>query len=179
MRYYNGRMVIEFYDKLDKEKYINNIRQLLEKCDKEFVPPLSVRQSTTQTSLKDLNTNSNSIEDYLKNIKDQDIIVALDNDIVVGFMTYKKNYTCEHISTNYSINIYITTILVDPEFRKRGITKEFYRLLLDRYGDRYIFTRTWSTNIPHINLLTSLNFYEHCVLENDRGHNIDTIYFCR
>ena len=169
-------MYIDFYEKLNKNQEVE-IKKLLEKCDNEFVPPLSSRKSTTQENLIDL--NNGGIDDYLEAIKNQNFILAIHQGVIVGFMSFKKNYTCEHISNSYSINIYITTIIVDPEFRKRGISRSLYHYVLDRYKDRYIFTRTWSTNYSHISLLESLKFENYCTLLNDRGNNIHTLYFCK
>jgi ribosomal protein S18 acetylase RimI-like enzyme len=52
-------------------------------------------------------------------------------------------------------------------------------LFNEKYADRNIFTRTWSTNTAHISILKKYNFREIHRIENDRGEGIDTVYFSR
>ncbi len=166
----------KFLSDISKLVYLNQIRELIELCDKEFVPPLSSRSSTTQDDFSPRTDNS-GVEDYYKTVSDQSLLVALYNNEIVGFMSYRTKYTCEHIDDSFLPNIYITTIIVKPTFRRHGIARVFYEQILNKYKSYNIFTRTWSTNLHHIRLLHSFNFHEHCYLNNDRGNNIDTIYF--
>lgn len=52
-----------------------------------------------------------------------------------------------------------------------------YAALIKRFPKRYIFTRTWSTNLSHIRILLAMGFHEHCQISDDRGPNIDTNYY--
>lgn len=76
-------------------------------------------------------------------------------------------------------NVYISTLIVHPDMRRRGIANKLYARMLKKHSTRYIFTRTWSTNMGHIRILSTLKFYEHLRLEDDRGEGIDTVYFRR
>jgi len=54
-----------------------------------------------------------------------------------------------------------------------------YKILFKEYENANIFTRTWSTNIAHIKILSKFNFETLCVLKNHRGVGIDTVYFVK
>ena len=89
-------------------------------------------------------------------------------------LTYHTNNV---ITEAFLPNIYISTVITDKMFRHRGITKGLYAVLLEKYKDKNIFTRTWSTNISHTTLLQGLGFGEFKRLANDRGEGIDTVYY--
>lgn len=44
-------MKIRYYSKLNNDMIMAGLRRLLIRCDREFVPPLSARSSTTQSNL--------------------------------------------------------------------------------------------------------------------------------
>ncbi len=44
-------MKIKLFNKVTNENFKKDILELLTLCDKEFVPPLSARSSTTQSNL--------------------------------------------------------------------------------------------------------------------------------
>ena len=52
-----------------------------------------------------------------------------------------------------------------------------YASLFEEYKDVNIFTRTWSTNMAHIKILSKFDFEKMSVIENDRGEGIDKVYF--
>ena len=81
--------MLEFivYNKLTDE-YMNQVWELLKKIDKEFIPPLSTRQSTHQKELNTPNTQSEEPVEYFRQMKEQKIILALEKDKVGGFLTY-------------------------------------------------------------------------------------------
>ena len=162
--------------RLRDPKILEGIRALLEKCDGEFIPPLSSRGSTTQAQLL-TNGPNNGIGDYFAEVSKQSAIVVTENKQVIAFASFKSNYVCEHISADFSPNLYVTTILVDPEHRNRSIASQIYKALFKRFPKHYIFLRTWSTNTAHIRILLSCGFHEHCVLNNDRGEGVDTNYY--
>lgn len=95
----------------------------------------------------------------------------------MGFMSFKTNYVSNEIKADTFPNIYITTVIVDPNFRNCGITGRFYDRLQNQFAGYHLFTRTWSENIAHIRILSSHKFYEHERIPNDRGEGIDTIYY--
>ncbi len=170
-------MKIKHYSKVTNENYLNDIKNLLILCDNEFVPKLSDRISTTQTDLDVEKTEMQIPEEYFNAISSQQAILAIENHKVVGFMSFRENYVCEHISEEYSPNIYITTIIVHPQYRNKGIAGMFYSKLMKKFAHHFLFTRTWSTNDSHIRILRAIGFHEHCYLNNDRGENIDTVYY--
>ena len=75
-------------------------------------------------------------------------------------------------------NIYLSTLVLSAESRGKGITKKLYAHLFNElYPEKNIFTRTWSTNAPHIKILDYFGFDEMVRIKNDRGNGIDTVYF--
>lgn len=170
-------MKIKYFERLTNPKYLEDILNLLTICDKEFVPPLSSRNSTTQTNLNALTQESAQPTAYFEQISMQPLFAAVEGDHVVAFMSLRKNYICEEISERYLPNVYITTVIVDPQFRNRGIANDFYHKLFKKFGNCSLFTRTWSTNESHTRILKYLKFYEHARKVNDRGEHIDTVYY--
>lgn len=175
-------MKIRHYFNLKNNTKINiQILELLKKCDHEFFPPLSKRASTVQVDLK--TNQGNDINFYFNELIKQDFLIAFDDDnLVMGFMSFKTHYISKDISSEYENNIYVSTIIVDPNNRGGRITRKFYEKCKQLFPDRYIITRTWSLNVYHIAVLTSLNFREFLRLKNDRGVNeegefVDTVYY--
>ena len=170
-------MKIKYLERVTDQNQLNDLMGLLTLCDQEFIPPLSARNSTIQSNLEPGAEKSEKPVAYFENIRHQPAFLALDDGHVVGFMSLKKNYVCEEIPPSLSPNVYITTVIVHPFYRHHGITGSFYQHLFKRFGCVNLFTRTWSTNLSHIRILSSLKFYEHCRKEDDRGPDIDTVYY--
>ena len=170
-------MRIKFYRKINNQKIRQGIYDLLVACDNEFIPPLSARNSTTQTNLTDSSTSSAGITDYFNNVMRQNTLVVIEKKEVVAFMSFRENYVCENISRDNCPNVYVSTVIVHPAFRHQGIANKLYDRLLAIYPRHYIFTRTWSTNNGHTRILRAIGFSEHCYLHNDRGEGIDTVYY--
>lgn len=170
-------MVIRFIKHIRNQHILDDIMELLTLCNNEFVPPLSSRNSTTQSLLDGRETDSPVPYEYFENIRIQPAFVMLEKGKAIGFMSFKKNYVSPEIPPEMTPNVYITTVIVHPHYRNRGITNKLYCALLERYVGYHIFTRTWSTNNCHTRILLSRKFYEHCRLENDRGDGIDTVYY--
>ena len=175
---------IELWQNYDDEKIRNQLLDLLIISDKEFVPALSSRESTTQTNLlgsnEDKKDEGNSIKipySYFNNLFNQEIIIATENDKLIGFMSFKKNYVCKNIPDKFLPNVYVSTVIVNPNHRGKGITRLFYKFINKNYKDCHIFTRTWSTNVGHLKILTSLGFNQTLSIKNDRGNGIDTVYY--
>ena len=155
----------------------NAAYKLLECADAEFVPPLSSRSSSTQQALCGNAQNANGIHPYFEELKKQRFAAAFENGKLIAFVSYKENYTCVEIPQNELPNIYISTLVVSPEARGKGVTKALYSALFSEYKTANVFTRTWSTNLAHIKILQGFGFQTIKVLENHRGNGIHTIYF--
>lgn len=172
-------MRIKYYEKIVNKSKLKDILKLLILCDNEFVPPLSARDSTSQKEFGegDSDDKKDAPIKYFEGIHDQPAFLAEKDGHVIGFMSIKKDHVCEEIPKEPMQNIYITTIIVHPHHRNKGITNAFYQALLSKFKTLDIYTRTWSTNTSHIRILSSLKFYEHERKEDDRGAGIDTIYY--
>ena len=166
-------MELVTFEKLDHADYLQQIYGLLEIGDKEFIPPLSSRGSTTQQSLG--NANNTGLGDYFNEMKNQCFVLALEGDTVAGFMSYRKDYSCDHVPN--VANLYASTSVVHPDFRGQGLMKEFYTAMLENYPERPIYTRTWHENVPHLRVLEKLGFRQIALLENHRGPGVHTVYF--
>ena len=161
--------------KAEQEKYYDDILNMLILGDEEFVPPLSSRSGTSQSDLKSNKKSEGGVVAYFEELKKQRILVTTENDKLLGFVSFKENYTNDIIKD--TPNIYISTLLIKPEGRGKSLTKRMYEILFSEYKDANAFTRTWSTNYAHIKILSSFGFETIKVLKNDRGDGIDTIYF--
>ena len=170
-------MEIHILTKEEKERYDGQILRMLNAGDEEFVPPLSTRNSTTQTDFVIVQGLTRGVLNYFRGLKQQKLLAATENDQLLGFVSFRENFTNQKISK--LPNIYISTVLVSPEARGRGITGKMYETLFAEYKGVSVFTRTWSTNAAHIRILEKLQFETLCVLKNDRGQGIDTVYFQR
>ncbi len=170
-------MWIRYEKRLKQKKILDGIRSLLELCDKEFIPPLSQRESTTQRGLNGNGEPGGALDRYFSGIRFQEALIALENGKVIGFMSFRRNYVSLEIPPSFSPNLYITTVIVHPDFRRRGITNRFYHELIERFIGYHIFTRTWSTNLSHAGILSDHKFYEYCRIKNDRGPGVDTVYY--
>lgn len=156
------------------ERYHESVKNLLEKYDKAFIPALSQRNSTTQQTLvNNDNSTETSIDEYLNNLLEQSFILAIHNEELVGFMSFIEDKELPY--GTQSPSNYVSTVIVDESFRGQGLTKQFYREMM-RFK-KPITTRTWSSNHSHIAILKSLGFENVKTLLNDRGENIDTVYY--
>jgi hypothetical protein len=155
----------------DKTKiYPDFLYNLLQESDKEFVPPLSQRQTTQDTILSPMNlkTSTNSVQSYLNSLLKQNNLIAYVNSQPVGFLsyTYKDN------------KVYISTILVQKRFRKQKVATNLYAFLEQSLPKgTLIETRTWSRNTGNLHTLISRGYSPNRIISSDRGKNIDTIYF--
>ncbi|MBQ9734443.1 MAG: GNAT family N-acetyltransferase [Clostridia bacterium] len=162
---------------LQKEGYENDILALMQLCDKDFIPPLSARASTLQKDLSFSNASGNVCAYFDEMIK-QKVLVIIDDDKFLGFVSYKENYSNDVINKNTFPNIYVSTLMLAPESRGKHLTEHAYNHLFNTlYPKHNIYTRTWSTNLAHIRILSKFNFNELHRIKNDRGENIDTVYF--
>lgn len=159
---------------LTNQKRLSQVHALLVLADREFIPPLSSRGSTTQQSLQD---SHGSIDAYFEEMKKQCFVLAMDGNTLAGFMSFKKDYQCEY--TPFYPNLYASTCVVHPGYRGQGIMKAFYRAMLLGYPDRGVYTRTWIQNVSHLKVLEKLGFSEFVRLSDHRGPGIHTVYYKR
>lgn len=158
--------------------YEETIQALLTMADKEFIPPLSHRGSSTQSNLSG-GENHAGILDYYDSMKLQPVILAIEDGKCLGFMAFKENYTCDHIPQETLPNLYASTCVVDPCTRGRGLMKNFYKEMIRLWPERSVYTRTWHTNYAHLHILDTLGFRETARLKEHRGPGLDTVYYGR
>lgn len=174
-------MIIKYVDSVDDIK--EQIKKLLIKYDNEFVPPLSSRSSPRQTDgLSSYTKRLGGVLDYYKALMEQEFVVAMEGDRLVGFLSFCHGYECEY-TRGYSPSNYVSTVIVEREYRRRGIATRMYQELFYNLPQNlrlpYVTTRTWSTNYPHNRLLEKLGFEVITVLKDHRGKGIHTIYWGR
>lgn len=163
-----------------KGAYRGEMYAMLVCSDKEFVPPLSERSSTTQKKLSGGVSSESGILSYFDEMCRQQILGAFDGGKLLGYVSFRENYTSDVIGAEYLPNIYLSTLVSRPEARGKGMTVQMYDDLFNRrYPDRSILTRTWSTNHAHTRILEKFGFNELRRIPNDRGAGIDTVYYNR
>ena len=158
---------------------LRQLEQLLILADREFIPPLSARTSTTQGQLKDTQTNPQGIREYFETMARQPMVLALEGSRIAGFMAFRFDHVCEEIPESTLPNLYASTCVVHPDHRGQGLMRQFYETMIQSFPDRGIYTRTWSTNTAHLRILDKLGFRLLCRLENHRGPGLDTVYYGR
>ena len=160
-----------------KEKYKTQIYQMLAFSDNEFVPPLSCRNSTTQKKLDGL-TNENGIKDYFEGLLSQQVLGVFEKDNLIGILSFITDYTNPEFKKVVLPNIYLSTLVINPNFRGKGVTKKVYDYLFNTlYKSHTVYTRTWSTNFAHLKILGDFGFNMVLNKPNDMGKGIDTVYF--
>lgn len=172
-------MKIEILAREEQANYYDEILKMLIAGDEEFVPPLSARNSTTQKDLSSGEKTKNGILEYFEGMKQQRIMVATEEGKLLAFVSFREDYTNDEIGERELPNIYLSTLIVRPEGRGRGLTQKMYGILFKEYEHMNIFTRTWSTNAAHIRILSKFEFETLHILKDHRGVGIDTIYFVK
>lgn len=171
-------MEMHYYETVALCPFAEDIRNYLVMADKEFIPPLSSRGSSTQSDLTAA-VGADGISDYFCSMASQPVIVAVENNRCMGFMAFKLNHTCKQIGPETFPNFYASTCVVHPDTRGRGLMRGFYETMIDLFPDRDGYTRTWHTNYAHLKVLDRLGFAEIARLPNHRGPGLDTVYFHR
>lgn len=173
-------MEFTILNKKQKSLYSSDILNMMEFCDNDFVPPLSKRKSTTQSNLTPgaEDCYNSGITYYHEEMMKQEILAAVLDEKLLGFVSFKENMSFKNIKTKDIPNIYISTLILHPNARGKGITAKMYDYLFNvLFLDRNIYTRTWSTNTAHIKILNKFGFKEIDRITDDRGEGIDTVYF--
>lgn len=174
-------MLLKYYSVLEESCLKVGVIDLVKRCNYEFIPPLSCRRGIQEKNLsQETSFFEDNIESYLNSLFEQSFIVALENEKVVGFMSFRENYIPAEIKVENMLwynFCYVSTIIVDREYRKHGLATQFYHELFKLFD--LITTRTWSINYGHLNILQKLDFKLVKRISNDRGENIDTVYFLK
>ncbi len=161
------RVVIEYVGRLKGEVYRERVKSLLVEYDKEFVPPLSVRAG-------------GDVLRYCESLLKDRFILAVKGDDVVGFLSFRHGYASELLE-RYSPSNYVTMVIVERGYRRRGIATAMYSELLHNLPKKlrlpYVTVRTWSTNYASVKLLEKLGFRRVAVVEDERGRGIHTLYY--
>ena len=139
-------MEIKILTKNDSELYFPEILEMLKRADGEFVPPLSSRSSTTQSSLVGNASTPEGILLYFEEMKKQRLAVALENGELMAFMSYRENYLTDTVTE--VPNVYLSTLIVKPEGRGKGLTQIMYGELFKAYPDRCVYTRKTAHRPP-------------------------------
>ena len=169
-------MEMIFLDDQGKQQYYEALLQLCKKSDNEFVPPLSQRNSTTQGNLT--GGMNSGILAYFQEVMKQSVLVCTENDRLLGFVSFREDYIPEHYPNAKLPNIYVSTLILSADSRGRGLTKQIYQhLFMERFPERSIYTRTWSTNAAHLKILSFFCFSQCMCIPNHRGEGIDTVYY--
>ena len=156
--------------------------QLLVAADNEFVPSLSSRgDTTTKRLVTDTSSSRDGPRRYFNDTLSQWIIFGLTNQRVVGMMSFIPHYNAD-ILGNWSPCSYLSTLIVDKSYRRRGVARHLYGFLIEhsrKIGDVAVGTRTWSTNVGHLAILDDLGFIPAKTIPDHRAPGVDTIYFAR
>ena len=168
-------MELRILTEAEQVAFGSQILEMLTASDKEFVPPLSARSSTTQQVLSGGEGSPEGILQYYNQLQTQKVMAAVEGDTLLAFVSYIENY--ENDTVVQLPNIYLSTLVMRPEARGKGLTKRLYAQLFAAYAPAPVFTRTWSTNTPHLRILDYFGFETIKVLPDHRGKGIDTVYF--
>ncbi|GFN33487.1 GNAT family N-acetyltransferase [Paenibacillus xylaniclasticus] len=167
-----------YYETLTEPNGLEGVWSLLCRYDTDFIPPLSSRENTYQTNLSALPSQKQQPKQYFETLKEQSFILALDGEVVVGFVSFRPHYLSQDIDDGLP-TLYVTTIIVEETYRGQGITTRFYAELakIANHYNQPIMTRTWSTNDKHIRVLHKIGMEEIKRIQNGRGLGLDTVYY--
>ena len=171
---------MEFVLLSDEQKQLlrPQLLDIMTLCDKDFVPPLSARQSTSDQSFCAETVSKNGVLAYLEDMLRAQILAAIEGDKLLGFVAFKRDVTSEIIGAETLPNLYICTLMLSASARGKGLASQMYAHLFDTlYPGVDLYTRTWSTNAAHLKILTHFGFSLIKRIENDRGEGIDTVYY--
>ena len=172
-------MQLQYFETVESSGWGEDVYRLLVMADREFIPPLSSRGSSTQSDLSHATAAERGARDYYESMASQPVVLALEDDRCLGFMAFKFDYTCEYIGEDTLPNLYASTCVVHPDARGRKLMEGFYREMIRLFPEADICTRTWHTNAPHLRVLEKLGFRELARLKDHRGPGLDTVYFHR
>ena len=172
-------MELLYVETVASSGYSADIHNLLILADREFIPPLSARASSTQADLSGGDQVSQGAAAYYETMSTQPAILAIDGGHCLGFMAFKKDYTCPQIPAETLPNLYASTCVVHPDTRGQGLMGRFYQKMMEAFPRHAIYTRTWHTNFAHLRVLEKLGFTLTHRLPAHRGPGLDTVYYAR
>ena len=164
------------YQKKLPKLYQSYVWDILCATEKEFIPPLSERKSTTQQSFPGEKADKRGLTEYYKQMLQQEFILAIENEKVIGFLSFITDHLLQAEGEEFVCD-YVSTIVVSSEFRGHGVARKMYNALFENRKGKNYATRTWSTNYSHIRLLKRIGFELVALLPNERGDGIDTVYY--
>jgi len=177
----NSNLNIIIVNKLSEEQE-KEVWEIVKNADNDFIPSLSSRVDTVQKfknlkSVPNKKDNNGPIK-FFEEIKKESFALIIKNGKIEGFMSFIEDYS---LSLNEGVVIcdYITTIIIDKNCRNKGYTQKMYNILLNQRKDKKIATRTWSKNLSHMHILDRLGFKLVQRDKDDRGVNIDTVYYLK
>ena len=187
---FNSNLNIIIVDKLNKQQE-KEVWEIIKKADYDFIPPLSDRTDTVhkfmghnpektqnQVNPEKNGRNGEGPIQFFEEIKKESFLLILNNGKIEGFFSFVKDYPLE-IDQGTIICDYITIIIIDPDCRNKGYTQKMYDVILNERKEKNIATRTWSTNYAHMHILNNLGFKLVQRDINDRGPNIDSVYYLK
>ena len=174
-------MTVVYREKTLTKQEKKQIWDILCQCDDEFYPKLSLRESSSQKSLTGSRAGTARPVSYFREMIKQDFILAYGEDQqIIGFMTFKRDYLCDALEL-FGVSLYVTTVCVRKERRKQGVMKALYRCMESEVPEkrhcRRISTRTWSLNQAQLYELPKRGYQQLALLKDDRGPGVDTVYF--
>ena len=175
-------MELHYAEHLTDPHWLEELWRLLCLYDRDFVPPLSQRESTYQQAL-----TGGPAEDgphaYFQALREQSFLLAAEGEALAGFFSFRQDYLpppIAHLRQDGRLALYVTTIVVDAPARGQGLATRFYRALPTFLpGPLLITTRTWSGNRSHLHVLEKLGFSLALRIPDDRGPGVDTVYYSR
>ena len=175
-------MEMLYQQKLNQPQ-LDGVWQLLLRYGDTFVPPLSSRNSTCQQGLQpSVSASAQGPTAYFQELQKQQFLLSLEGERITGFLSFRRNFVPEILEKQREdgfLGLYVTTLIVDANFRRQGVARSFYGRLLTLWPRerRLISTRTWSGNTGHIALLETLGFAGPIRIPDDRGPGLDTVYY--
>ena len=170
-------MELRYFDSVAQCGYAADIQTLLVMADREFIPPLSARGSSSQADLHSTATVSEGAQAYFEAMLAQPVVVAVEDGVCKGFMAFKRDFVCDYYKN--TPNMYASTCVVHPDARGKGLMRRFYETIMDLFPSYSIYTRTWHTNVSHLKVLDRLGFSLLARLPEHRGPGLDTVYYCK
>jgi broad specificity phosphatase PhoE len=168
----NSNLDIIMVDELNEQQK-QDIFELIKSSDNDFIPPLSARGDTRH---KFSGKQNGSLTKFYEEIIKESFLLLLNNGKVEGFFSFLKDHDLE-LKEQIVVCDYITIIIINSKGRNKGYTKKMYNAFLNQRKGRSVATRTWSLNYAHMHILDTLGFKLVQTDKDDRGVNIDTVYY--
>ncbi len=165
--FYTGEML---------EKDEGAVFGLLCECDKEFFPPLSSRNGTTQGNLSAANGDADKPYTYFEELKKQYFVVIYDEGKLCAFLSYRLE------KGENETDLYISTLCIAHSYRGRGLLRVLYDKTeeeAEKIGADSIKTRTWSTHEAQIKTLSKRGYTLFKEIKNDRAEGVGTVYYVK